>query len=151
MNEIQDPLNVSVELAGVETTMPLLPAAIYQFQVIESAVAPNKDNTGRNWNLKLALINPATAVDGREIKPNFPVYHILALQAKADSKDPDAFRRSLGETVDALLGTTKENRPNLTGTIISEAVGKIVSAHIAIDEYQGRHSNKVKRLEAFVG
>lgn len=100
-----------------------------------------------NWSLKLALTAPATSVDNKPINVNFPVFMQLALQAKEDSKDPDAFRRSLAETVDALFGTTQDNRPELSHDLITQAVGKVVNAQITIDEYEGRKSNKVRRLK----
>ena len=143
-----DPLNINVSLAGVETSLPLLPEGDYTFQVVESAVGTNKDQNGLNWSLKLALTTPAVAVDGREIQPNFPVYHTLALQAKEGSKDVDAFRRSLGEAVDAMFGTDKTNRPDFNQALVGESVGKLVLAHIYIDEWQGKNSNKIKRLKA---
>lgn len=144
---MNDPLQISVPLAGVSTDVPLLPEGIYSFQVSESSAGPNKAGTGMNWSLKLALTAPATSVDNKPINVNFPVFMQLALQAKEDSKDPDAFRRSLAETVDALFGTTQDNRPELSHDLITQAVGKVVNAQITIDEYEGRKSNKVRRLK----
>src|ERR1700704_6164401 len=106
-----DPLNISIPLEGVDTSLPLLPEADYTLQVVESSVDPNKDKTGYNWRLKLATTEPATSADGRAIKPNFPVFMTFALQAREDSTDPEAFKRQLGEAVDAIFGTSKENRP----------------------------------------
>lgn len=142
-----DPLEVDIPLQDVETSIALLPEGDYDLQVVESAVVPNKDNTGRNWKLKLTTINPATAVDGRNVNPNFPLFHTMALQAKDGSSDPEAFKRGLSESIDAMFGTTKADRPALTGRLIGEAVGKIVKAHVVIDEYQGNKNNKIKRLK----
>lgn len=144
---MQDPLSINIPLAGVETTLPLLPEADYQVQVVESSADPNKDGTGLNWNLKVALVNPATALDQREVKPGYPFFAVYALQARADSKDPEAYQRSLGETVDALFGTDKSNRPAITSALIAEAVGKYATATVVIDEYQGNKNNKVRRLK----
>lgn len=144
---MQDPLNINIALAGVETTLPLLPEMDYTVQVAEASADPNKDGTGLNLNLKLALVNPTTAVDGREVKPNFPLFAVYALQARADSKDPEAFQRSLGECIDALFGTGKENRPALTHPLIQDMVGKSAIATVVIDEYQGNKNNKVRRLK----
>ncbi len=116
-------------------------------QCVESSVDPNKDKTGLNWNLKLATTSPATSADGsREIKPNFPVFTTLALQPREDSKDTEAFKRNLAEAVDALFGTTKENRPDFNRELVSSAVGKTCTAHVYIDEWQGKQNNKIKRL-----
>lgn len=142
-----DPLNFSVPLAGVNTQLPLLPEADYLFQVKESTIVPNKDQNGYNWKLKLGLASPTTAIDGRDIQPDFPVFDIAALQAKPDSTDPEAFKRGLGERVDAIFGTTMEDRPEFTKALVDSAVGKMVVAHVVIDNYQGKDSNKVKRLK----
>lgn len=144
---MQDPLNISVPLAGVETSLPLLPEADYSVQVSESTVDPNKDKTGYNWNLKLCTTETHEAVDKREVKPNFPFYYTLALQARDDSKDVEAFRRNLGEAVDALFGTSKENRPDMSRELVDSTVGKKCIAHVFVDNYQGRDLNKIKRLK----
>lgn len=142
-----DPLNISVALAGVETSLPLLPESDYSVQVKESTIDPNKDKTGLNWNLKLGLASTATAVDGRTVNPDYPVFSVFALQAKEDSKDPEAFKRSIGEAVDAIFGTTKDNRPTFDRALCDSAVGKVLTAHVIIDEYQGNKNNKVRRLK----
>jgi hypothetical protein len=144
---MQDPLNVSVPLTGVDSSLPLLPEADYIVQCTESSVEPNKDKTGLNWNLKLATTTPVTSADGsREIKPNFPVFMTLALQPREDSKDTEAFKRNLAEAVDALFGTDKTSRPDFNRDLVNQAVGKTCTAHVYIDEWQGKQNNKVKRL-----
>lgn len=144
---MQDPLNIAIPLAGVETSLPLFPEADYVLQVSESSVDPNKDQTGFNWNLTLNTTETYESTDGREVKPNFPFYFTLALQPRADSKDPEAFRRNLAEAVDAVFGTSKENRPEMSRELVNSAVGKTVVAHVFIDTYEGRQLNKVKRIK----
>ena len=90
-------------------------------------------------------------MDDREVKPNFPFYFTLALQAREDSKDVEAFRRNLGEAVDALFGTTKENRPDMSRELVNTAIGKTCIAHVFVDQYQGRDLNKIKRLKKMEG
>ena len=143
-----DPLQVNVALDGVETSIPLLPEGDYQVQVKESSVDSNKDKTGLNWNLKLGLASATTAVDGRAVNPDFPLFAVCALQARDDSKDPEAFKRQISSVVDALFGTDKTNRPNFTAELVQTAVGKLAMAHVIIDEYQGQKNNKVSRLKA---
>lgn len=147
---MQDPLQINVPLAGVETSLPLLPERDYPVQCSESTVDPNKDKTGFNWNLVLNTTEQITSTDGREVKPNFPLYFVAALQPREDSKDVEAFRRNLSEAVDALYGSTKENRPDFSREVVNSAVGKTCIAHVFIDQYQGRDLNKIKRLKKAV-
>lgn len=143
-----DPLNINVQLNDVDSDFPLLAEGDYPYQVSASTIEPNKDKTGYNWKIVLALTAPAMSVDReREVKVNTKVFHIVALQAREDSTDPDAFRRGIADTVDAIFGTTKTNRPNFTAATVTDAVGKTLIGHTIIDEYQGRKSNKIKRLK----
>lgn len=144
---MQDPLQISIQLDDVDSDFPLLPEGDYPFQVSASTIEPNKDKTGHNWKLVLALTTPQTSVDGREVKVNTKIFDIAALQAREDSTDADAFRRGISERVDAIFGTTKATRPVFNRALVDSALGKPVLAHIYIDEYQGKKSNKVKRLK----
>lgn len=150
MAELTDPLAVGVQLAGVETTLPLLPENDYRVQCTEASVDVNKDKTGHNLNLKLVTTEPVTAVDGREVKVGFPVFGVYALQARDDSKDVEAFKRGLSEVVDALYGTTKDNRPELTRETVNGMVGRTCIAHVIQNEWpqgSGQFNNKVRRLK----
>jgi hypothetical protein len=143
-----DPLNVSIPLAGVETSIPLLPEGEYILQCSEATVDPNKDQNGFNLNMTLNTTETVTAVDDREVKPNFPLYFTNALQARSDSKDPEAFRRNLASTVDAFFRTSKENRPEISRELIASMVGKQVIATVVHDTYEEVVRAKVKRIKA---
>jgi hypothetical protein len=144
---MQDPLQINVQLKGVDTDFPLIPEGDYELQVVASTVDPNKDKTGLNWNLTLATTSPITGVDGRDVKVGTKLFAVNALQAREDSKDAQAFIRSLGETVDAIFGTDKNTRPDFSQEVVSSALGKTVLAHVIIDEYQGNKNNKVRRFK----
>jgi len=148
---MQDPLNIAIPLKGVESSLPVFPEADYVVQVSESTVDVNKEKTGLNWNLKLGTTETHTSTDGREVKPDFPFYMSLALQPREDSKDVEAYVRSLCEAVDALFGTTKENRPEMSREVVNSAVGRTCVAQVYIDEWKGRELNKVKRLKKMEG
>lgn len=144
---MNDPLQITVPLTGVETEMPLLPEGDYDFQIVESAPAVNKKNTGYNWNMKLALTSPATSTTNTPIHPNFPVFvNNIALQPSEDSADKEAYKRSIADAIDGIFGTTKDNRPDFNKELWESAVGRNVRARITIEEWQGKHSNKVKRF-----
>lgn len=143
-------MSVNIDLQGVDTNVPVLPESDVQLQVVESTIEANKDRNGNNWKIKLATTNPTTAVDGRELKPNFPVFHTCALQAREDSTDPEAFKRSLCETVDAIFGTDKTNRPAINKALIDAAVGRLVMGHVYPDEYpkaSGKFNTKIRHLK----
>lgn len=145
-----DPLNISIQLDDVDSDFPLLPEGDYPFQIAASTIEPNKDKTGHNWKITLALTTPSTAIDDREVKVNTKIFDMAALQAREDSTDADAFRRGISERVDAIFGTAKANRPAFTKALVDEALGKPVIGHVYIDEYQGKKSNKIKRLKRVV-
>ena len=146
---MQDPLNIEIDLQGVDTSLPLIPEdAPVRLQVVESTIGLNREKSGNNWDLTLATVDPITAVDGREIKPGFKLFKSTALQPKADSKDPEAFRRALGEVIDAVFGTNKNNRPKFNNALVAEAVGKTCVGTIENSEWQGTTSSKIRRLKA---
>lgn len=143
---MEDPLNISIPLAGVDATIPLLPEGNYQCQIKESTCEPNKDKTGFNWNLKLGTASSATATDGRAVPPDHALFMTIGLQPAADTKDPEGFKRNLCNTVDAILGTNMSNRPDFAKEVVQNAIGKLVTASVYIDEWQGNKNNKVRRL-----
>lgn len=145
-----DPLNINIPLANVETTLPLLDEGDYQVQVTEASADANKDNNGLNLNLVLSLVNPTTAIDGRPVSTNHKLFATYALQAREDSKDKEAYQRSLGDLLDALFLTDKSNRQALTHALIQDMVGKSAIATVYLDEWpkgSGNKNNKVRRLK----
>ena len=140
---MEDPLNINIPLVGVETALPLLPEADYKLQCVESTVEANKERTGLNWNLKLVTTEPATAVDGRTVNPNFPLFVVISLP-NADSKDVEATTRTICGAVDSLYGTDKTTRPDFNRETIVGAVGKLCQAHVTVDTWEGRDRNKIK-------
>lgn len=145
-----DPLNLSLDLSNFDTTRPLLVDQDYTFQVVESAIVPNKEKSGHNWQVKYALAQSAQAQDGREVKPNFPIVCNYALQARPDSTDPDAFKRGLGDTIDAIFGSTMETRPLFNQELVNAAKGRTVIATVYTDEYNGEKSSKIRKVKKAV-
>lgn len=148
---MNDPLNIAIPLGGVDTSLPVMKEQDVEVQCSESTIDKNKDGTGLNWNLTLKTTVPVQATDDREIKANFPVFFTCALQAREDSKDVEAFKRMLGGSIDALFGTSKENRPDFTHALAQSAVGKTCIATVYPDEYpkgSGQFNTKVRRLKA---
>lgn len=146
---MQDPLSINIPTSGVETSFPLMAEGNYDFQIVESAPAPNKRQDGYNWNLKLASIGEIPNVDPEKgpIAANSNVFVTIALQPAPDAKDPQGFKRNIADATDAIFGTTAADRPDFNKDLWEAAIGKTVSAHIVIDEYQGVKNNKVKRMK----
>jgi hypothetical protein len=148
-----DPLDVSINLAGVDTTIPLLPEAIYDFQISEITVEPNKEKTGRNLVVVLKTITPIDSVPNeqgevRTVKPGFPLKMYFALQpSQKEGVDPEGYKRNLSDLIDAAIGSTINDRPDLNMETINNMKGKTVRGTVKFDEYQGRKNNKVARLQ----
>jgi hypothetical protein len=149
-----DPLNpdASIELQGVETALPTLPAADYLCQVKESVIGPNKRGDGYNWKITFGLASPAKALDGRDVKVDFPLHQTTALQPAPDSTDPDGFRRQLGQAIDGIFGSNKENRPAFNRTLANSAVGKMVMVTTKVGKnLQGDPQTEVSKVKPYVG
>lgn len=147
---MQDPLNIEIQLQGVDTSYPLAPEGDYPFQIVGNKLGPNYDKTVSCWEPELVSTSPIIAIDGREIPVNskFFLQWPVDLEAKPDAKDPSLFRTTLCNTVDAIFGSTKDNRPAFNKAMLDSAVGKIVLGHVIIDEDKnGVKRNKIKRLK----
>lgn len=145
-------MSFSVPTAGVSTKFPLIPEGDITFQVAESNFGKsNFDPDILQWQPKLVTVDPQTGFNGETIPPNTQVYlkNGLDLAEQADSKYPGAWIKSLCFAVDAIFGTTDENRPNVDKALLDSSVGKIVLGHVIIDEDKkdGTKRNKIKRLK----
>lgn len=69
----------STDFSKVETGMPLLPAALYEVEVQEADVSPNKAGTGHNAKFKLGLTQPTTDLTGKPVNPGFPIFVTMSL------------------------------------------------------------------------
>lgn len=147
---LTDPLSISFEGKGVDTSIPVLAEGDAPFQIAESVIRPNKAQDGYNWHLKLALTEPRTATDGKPINVNFPVFMDIALQPRPDTDDKEAFKKQIFATQDAISGTDSTSRLTFDNAYVQSVVGKTVIANISIDEYpkgSGNFNNKVRRLK----
>lgn len=146
-----DPLNFSLPTQGVETDFPLLPEGDYPFQIAESVIEGNKDQTGFNWKMGLTLTQQVTGVDGRLCKVGTKMSDYTALQPKADAEDKDAYIRMIGQKQDAITGSTKDNRAIFDNAFVSSVIGKTVVCHVTIENYQGKNNNRLRIKAPFVG
>ncbi len=149
---MENPLDIEIDVTGLDTSIPVLKTdAPVRLQCIQSQIEPNKDANGFNWRLVMATTEPVTTLDEtREVPPNFKLFHTVALQARPDSTDKEAFRRSIGDTIDALFGSNKDNRPKFNKDLVASAVGQTCMGQLINDEWpkgSGEVSTKIKRLK----
>lgn len=154
---MNDPLNVQIPITEVDTTFPLLAESDQEFTVASSTIEGNYDKTGLQWSLAFSLVNPAVAINGKEIKPGtrfFPDWP-LQLQPREDGKGGAVWSGSMAEkslvaTVDAIFGTSLEagDRPVFNQELVASAVGRKLIGRVVIDtDKNGVQRNKVTRLK----
>lgn len=146
-----DPLSIgTIPTAGVDTSYPLAPEGDYRFQISENRIEPNFDKTVLTWSPKLVTVEPITALDQRiiPVNTNFFLQWPIELAERPEPKYPGAWLTTLINAVDAVFGTTKEDRPDVTLDYLNTAVGRHVIGHVIIDEDKnGVKRNKIKRLK----
>ena len=147
---MEDPLNISIETEGVDTSYPVLPEGDYTMQITESAPKPNKREDGHNWTLKLVTTDPAVDTKGKPVSPGMAVTMQIALQPGPDATDPQGFKKGVAAAQDAISGTNESNRLKFNREYWESCVGRQVKAHLYVDEYpkgSGVFSNKVRKLK----
>lgn len=129
---MSDPLNLNIDLAGVSTAMPVLPAGKYPFHLISGEVKAGKDNPNKNNLLvTFGLAQDVGLADGSVLSAGFKLSKYYPLQQSDNPKAPD-FKRDLCVLVDAALGTDETNRPNL-GAALNDIIGRTVMASIVVE------------------
>jgi len=146
---MDDPLNISVDTADTDTSMPLAPAGDYECQVTKSSIDPNKARTGHNWNLELKTTAPVTTVEGKTLDHMTFFVNNIGLQPSESAKDPEGFKRNIAAATDAVLGTSKGSRPRFDRNVVEQALGKTVVARVVIEKNpnSGEDVNKVSRMK----
>lgn len=145
------PLNLNVELAGVDTARPLIPDnSQVPMLVKEVAVDDNKARTGKNLIVTFATAAPCVSTKNKQINPGFVLtkyYPLQPSQKQIDSGMGDRPFIDLSMLVDALFGTDESNRPNLTGEVVSQMTGKQALVVIRIrDSEDYGEQNEIARV-----
>ena len=145
---MNDPLGLNIDLAGVSTAMPVLPAAKYPMHIASVEPKQGKDDPNkRNLLVSFTTAEDVTLADGSIISAGFKLSKYYPLQQSDNPKAPD-FRRDLAVLVDAALGTDESNRPSL-GEAAASLAGRTVIASLAIenDPVYGSQ-NRIGRLSS---
>lgn len=141
-----DPLDLNIDLNGVDTSAPCLVAGEYAFHIGDIKVEPKKDEpTKRNLVVKFVLAQPANSSAGHSISPGFPISKYYPLQQSENPKAPD-FKRDLSILLDAVFATNESTRPKLNGETLAEMLGRTVVAVVSVtnSEAYGAQNNIVR-------
>src|ERR1035437_7278847 len=114
----------SLDLTNVSTGFPVIPAGLYEVSVNEIKIEPNKKGTGHNLNAKLALTQPATAIDGKVVNPGYSLFHTISL-VETDKYKPAS---SLAAFKECFTGTK-------SGTFmpVSQYIGNTGSVRVSVE------------------
>ena len=123
---MSDPLDLNIDLSGVDTTYPSLNAGTVPMMIVDSKVEPWKsDPSSRSWVLTLETTDRALSASGADLNPGFKQTFRLNLQP-GKSKDGEEIDhlRPLTLGIEAIFG----ERRSLNSETISAAVGRAVLA-----------------------
>jgi hypothetical protein len=149
---MSNPLDFSLDLNDVDTSMPVLVAGSYIAVIKEAEILPNKDGDGHNLRVKFATTAPATSTEAQspdDVQPGYPFTRYYPLQPSKKNADFD-FRKGIAELQDAALKCERGNRPPFS---VDDLKGKEVVVVIKVrtdteGPYAGRSSNDVARVRA---
>lgn len=142
---------IDINLAGVETGMPILVTGHYPVEVDEVSVEDSKNTPGnRNLLVKMKLAGPATSIQGQkegrtnDVKAGFPLRLYLPLQQSEKPDAPD-YRKRIAEFQDAVEGTdVKTRNPEFNPF---DYKGKIFVVQVAVDnDPEFGMTNNIKKL-----
>lgn len=134
-----DPADIlSVDLSGVDTSFPLLPAGLYDLVVDGVKVEPNKAGNGRNVVIALKTTTDTTSVKGEALNKGFPITTYISL-TPAEKYNEASIKRGLALFQQA-CGIKGQFQP------VSQYKDKIVRCKVTIRPAKGEfeESNSIK-------
>jgi len=128
MSDVYDPLSpLDIELKGKDFTPALIPEGSHPLQLVAAELRPNKAGTNMNLYLKSTVVNPTpTTVEGVVAEPgerNFETWDGVYTTEAMAAKGMDALD-GICSIIDAVLGTSADDRPNLNEETINQMVGR---------------------------
>jgi len=127
-------LNLNVQLADVDTSMPRLASGDQAIRIDSLEVVESKKTPG-NFNLMtiFSTTEPAASTRGDVINPGYKLRRYYPLQQSETEGAPD-FKRDLAVLIDAAMGTNQSDRPELNDETARLLIGRVVSARIKVSE-----------------
>jgi hypothetical protein len=149
-NTANDPLDLGLNLAGVDTSSPVLEKGLYAVTLDDVTKADNSRKDGYNLVVKWKTVQPATSVQGRaqgkdnDVNPGWTLTQWYGLQQSDNPNAPD-YKKGLAALQDALEGTTMETRNPSFSPLASIGKTVMISVDVRDDEQRGLQ-NDIKRV-----
>jgi hypothetical protein len=141
-NDTIEPLDLDIDLNNVDTTMPIVPAGLRDLRIKSVDKVENKAKDGYNLKVVFETVDPVESLQGKELKPGFPLTRYFSLQPSKKEGSTWDFKVPLAQLLDAAYGTAMGDRPKIS----KDLEGKVVRAMVKVREEDGVKSNDVDRL-----
>ncbi len=128
------PLGLNIPLQGVETQIPSLSPGEYKSTITKVEGKESKNKPGLFMlGVELQLEQPTKSTKGKDIAPGHKFFYNVTLPGADPAEEHHDLRmRSTAAFIDAALGCTKENRPDLNDDLLPTFVGKTVKAVVKL-------------------
>ncbi len=130
-----------LDLGGIDTSIPLMAAQRDAILVVRKAeVKKNKKETGKNLVLYFTNEQPCQSTAGVSLPPHeCLISKYLPLQANAEKLgeedyNPNRWKTDLAAMIDALFGTTKDNRPRFNNELVGLMKDRLVKANVVVNK-----------------
>lgn len=134
MKQDKNPLDLNIELAGIDTSMPRLKPGNYLASIKEVKIEQNKAGTGQNMLVVFSTMEEAPSLTDDIIPAGWTLSKYYPLQQSENEKAPD-FRRDICRLIDAAFNITDDSeRPALTGQTLAQLVGQEVALKVRTRE-----------------
>jgi hypothetical protein len=126
MDNPLDSLNITLQ--GKDFERALLPDGQHPMQVTNAQVKPNKKGDNYNLVVESTIVNPTPSAnkEGVTLEPGkvkLTTYDNI-YQTEGQKEAGVEPEQALAQIIDAVFGTTAEDRPNLTADTLSQMIGR---------------------------
>ncbi len=149
------PLSISLNLSGTKTAIPMVAdGTMVRLRLI--SLSQIKTDKGNSLRFEYDLVEPAPDSEGGTINPGAfgsKIFENIAMYAKSDAKDPEWFKKTTAQRIDALLGTGddgnkkgKPKRPDLDASLVPNLIGKELVAKMRIQNDENFVGNRIQNV-----
>lgn len=142
-NPMLDENEFDIDLGGIDTSIQIMEKDSKAELFIKSVkIKPNKDETGKNLIVFFSNNAPAMSTLGVTIpRGEALITKYFPLQPnpkKSEDPDynPDGWKKSIADLLDACFGSDKDNRPRLNASTIEAMKDIVVLAKVEVEKPQ---------------